>query len=100
SNSCSIVNGPGTLGTPNPCTTSGGTGNCSITLTSPTAGVTTLRASTMVAVGGLTLNRATGDTHAGDSADAVKTWVDANIQISPLTATNPVTATHTFTAHV
>jgi len=30
----------------------------------------------------------------------VKTFVDANIQISPLTAVNPVSTTHTLTGHV
>ena len=35
-----------------------------------------------------------------NSGDAVKTFVDANIQITPPTATNRVGVTHTFTAHV
>ena len=30
----------------------------------------------------------------------MKTFVDANIQINPPTATNPINTTHTFTAHV
>ena len=29
-----------------------------------------------------------------------KTWVDAYIEISPLTKNNPVNSTHTYTAHV
>ena len=45
------VSGPGTLGTPNPCTTTGG--SCSVTLTSSTTGVTVLRATTAVSVGSL-----------------------------------------------
>jgi adhesin/invasin len=94
-----ILNGPGSLGASS-CTTSGGTGTCTVTLTSATAGVTTLQASTTVSVGGLSLTRTTGDTHNGDSANAVKTWVDANIQISPPTADNPVGTNHVLTVHV
>src|SRR5262249_6659742 len=35
-----------------------------------------------------------------NSADAVKTYVDANIQITPPNATNRIGQVHTFTAHV
>src|SRR5205814_8592352 len=84
----------------NGCTTVGTTGECSISLVSSTAGVTILRASTSVEVGGLKLDRATGDGIAGDSADAVKTFVDANIQITPATANNPIGTNHTLTGHV
>ena len=94
-----IVSGPGTL-TPASCATIGTTGSCTVTLNNATPGVTTVRASTSVVVGGLTLNRATGDGLAGDSANAVKNWVDANIQISPLTATNTVGDPHVYTGHV
>ena len=93
------LSGPGVLSAAS-CTTVGTSGECSITLVSATAGVTTLRASTSVVVGGLTLDRATGDAQAGDSADAVKTFVDANIQISPLSDINPVGTNHTLTGHV
>ncbi len=95
----SIVSGPGSL-TPASCTTIGTTGSCTVTLNSATAGVTTVRAATDVVVGGLTLHRATGDSKAGDSADAVKTWVDANIQITPLVDTNAIGDPHVFTGHV
>ncbi|MFL6034020.1 MAG: hypothetical protein ACJ74I_03000, partial [Gaiellaceae bacterium] len=37
---------------------------------------------------------------APNSADAVKTFVDANIQIAPLTDNNPVSTNHVLTAHV
>ena len=94
-----IVSGPGSL-TPASCTTVGTTGSCTVTLNSALPGVTTVRASTDVVVGGLTLHRETGDGKAGDSANAVKTWVDANIQISPLTATNKLGDPHVFTGHV
>jgi uncharacterized repeat protein (TIGR01451 family) len=95
-----IVSGPGTLSAAS-CTTIGTTGSCSVTLNNATtAGVTTVRAATTVVVGGQTINRQTGDANAGDSANAVKTWVDANIQISPLTATNALGSPHVFTGHV
>src|SRR5262249_7389462 len=92
------LTGPGSFVAGSTCTTNGG--SCSIQITSAVPGVTTIKASTTVVVGGVTLTRATGDTNAGDSASAQKTWVDANIQISPLTATNEVGTPHTFTAHV
>jgi hypothetical protein len=40
------------------------------------------------------------DGHGNNSGDAVKTFVDANIQITPLTATNRVGDPHVFTATV
>jgi hypothetical protein len=82
------------------CLTTGGTGSCQVSITSPTAGKTTITATTTLSVLGVSLTRTTGDTNAGDSASAVKTWVDANIAISPLTATNAVGTPHTFTATV
>ncbi len=59
-----------------------------------------MNAATDVTVGGLVLHRATGDGLAGDSANANKTFVDANIQISPPNATNEVGSPHVLTAHV
>jgi hypothetical protein len=82
------------------CTTGGGTGSCSIQITSTTPGTTTIKAVTDVLVNGVSLHRATGDGLPGDSADAQKTWVDANVQITPATATNPVGTNHTLTGHV
>src|SRR5262249_36610521 len=57
--SFAIASGPGTLGTPNPCTTAGNTGSCTITLTSATPGTTVVNASTTVSVGGVSLTRTT-----------------------------------------
>ena len=37
---------------------------------------------------------------APNSGDAVKTFVDANIQIAPLLDVNPVSTNHTLTGHV
>src|SRR5262249_26502118 len=58
----------------NTCTTVGTTGDCTVTITSPTGGQTQIHATTTVTVGGLALTRATADGLPGDSADAIKTW--------------------------
>jgi hypothetical protein len=71
-----------------------------VTLTSATPGTTVIDATTTVTVGGVSLTRSTGDGLTGDSADAQKTWVDANIQITPATDTDPISDTHTLTVHV
>src|SRR5439155_7511155 len=81
---------------PNSCTTIGITGSCDVTINSSTAGTTTVKASTSVDVGGVTLNRATGDGKAGDSLDATKKWAAARISIAP-NATNEIGQPHTFT---
>ena len=44
-----------------------------------------------------TLTRTTGDTHPGDSPNATKTFVDANITITPSTSVNEIGNAHTFT---
>jgi hypothetical protein len=59
---------------PSFCTTSGGTGSCTVTISSPTAGTTTVHGTTTVTVAGVPLTRATGDANAGDSPDAQKLW--------------------------
>ena len=59
-----------------------------------------MNASSTLVIGGVSLTRATGDQNAGDSANGVKTYVDSYIVISPATATNNVTVTHTFTVQV
>ena len=60
------------------------------------AGKITGHASITFSVGGVSLTRATGDSHTGDSADAVKPFVDAFITIGPA-ATTKVGKNHTFT---
>jgi uncharacterized repeat protein (TIGR01451 family) len=67
-----------------------------VTITSTTTGVSKIRAATGVAVGGLTLHRASGDGKAGDSIDATKMWASAKIEIAP-DATHEIGQTHTFT---
>jgi uncharacterized repeat protein (TIGR01451 family) len=96
----SIVSGPGSLSAAS-CQTAGSTGSCSVVLSNAsTPGQTTVKASATVTVGGLSLTRETGDGKAGDSASAVKTWVDAYITIDPAEETQTVGTTHVYVAHV
>jgi len=80
------------------CTTNA-SGQCQATFTSATAGTVTAHASSSLSVAGSAPFTVQTDGVAPNSGDAVKTFVDANIQIAP-DATNPVGKTHTFTAHV
>src|SRR5260370_27472368 len=65
-----------------PYTTLFRSGSCQVTLTSASAGVTLVNASTSVMLNGVTLNRSTGDGKGLDSGNASKNWEDANIQSS------------------
>jgi hypothetical protein len=69
-------------------------------ITSKTAGENEIQAETTVEVGGVSVTRKTGDKLPGDSENAHKTFVDANIQITPAKATNPVGANHTLHCHI
>ena len=90
----SILSGPGSfVGGVTTCTTVGATGSCTVQITSPTTGTTTVRATTDVSVGGVTLHRATGDGKAGDSADALKNWGDDTVRTDILNASNAVVTT-------
>lgn len=64
-------------------TAEGGTSTlrCTLTINNPTAGIFTANATTMVTVGGVTMNLATDGT--GGSGAAIKTYVDARISLSP-----------------
>jgi Prealbumin-like fold domain len=83
-----------TCGSP---TISGNVATCTVTINSNSSGTFTVHAVGKVTMGGLQLTRATGDGAHGDSADAVKNYVDANITISPLTPVNEVGTAETFT---
>jgi uncharacterized repeat protein (TIGR01451 family) len=72
-------------------------GQCTIIVNSSAAGKVTVNATTTVVVSGQTITRSTGDGKSGDTADAVKTYVDAYLTISPASAVNPLNATHTYT---
>ena len=56
-------------------------------------------ATVTLVVGGVTLVRQT-DGLVNNSGDALKTFVDAKIVLSPLTATNPINQQHVITANV
>jgi hypothetical protein len=79
------------------CTTTAGT--CSVTINSPTSGGVAVHASSTPTPLGVALTVETG-TGGNNSADATKTYVDANIVLSPLTATNNITDPHTIFATV
>jgi hypothetical protein len=98
---CTVTkeSGPGTFVGSNQCTTVGTTGDCTVTLTSSTAGTTTLKATTTLSVGGVSLTRATGDAHVGDGPNATKNWEAAKISIAP-NATNEIGQPHTFTVTI
>jgi uncharacterized repeat protein (TIGR01451 family) len=75
-------------------------GQCTITFSSNTAGKVTGHAKSTLSVAGSAAFTVQTDGVAPNSGDAVKTFVDANIQISPLSAINPVGKNHTLTGHV
>ena len=99
------MSGPGSfVGSPS-CTYTGGgaTASCTVTITSAVVGTTVVAATSDIPVGGLTITRATNtavNTAAGGSGNASKLWVNANIQISPATATNPIGTNHVLTITV
>jgi uncharacterized repeat protein (TIGR01451 family) len=74
-------------------------GQCTITFTSNSAGKVTAHAFSTLTIGGLPFSVST-DGSASNSGDAVKTFVDANIQITPASAINPISTNHVLTAHV
>ena len=75
-----------------------GSGQTATVFTSATAGQVTGHATVTLVVGGQTLVRQTNGL-AGNSGDAIKTFVDAKISITP-NATNEVGQPHTFTVTV
>jgi len=84
-----IESGPGSFTTSNPCTTSGGTGSCTITLTSATTGVTVVSARVTLVVNGLTISRSTNGTGLNSSA-ATKLWADATARTDILNASGSI----------
>lgn len=96
--------GPGSLSATS-CTTDSN-GQCQITLTEASAqtGLTELQACTTGITGGATVgsyNACTDPSKAGQSGgDALKEWVNADIQLTPRTAVNVVNNAHTITATV
>src|SRR4029079_10020172 len=66
------------------CTTTGGT--CSVQINTTTPGGVDIQATTTFSVLTVSLTRASRDGLSGDSANAHKTYVDADIAVTPLTA--------------
>ncbi len=88
------------VGGDNNCVTNG-SGVCSVDINSSSTGSNTINATTTFLVGGVSLTRATdGDAGPDGTVAAAKTYVDANIILSPLTATNNIGDPHTITATV
>jgi uncharacterized repeat protein (TIGR01451 family) len=85
----------------------GAGGTCAVSFTSLVAGqVTGHASSTLADLGNVPNGNPAGpitvqtDGTGLNGSDATKSFVDANIQISPLLATNPVGKSHTLTGHV
>ena len=96
----SIDGGPGSFTSASACTTAGGTGNCQVTLTSPTPGTTIVSAHVTTWVGGVPLTRST-DGSGGSSGPATELWTDAAVQTevhdeseNPVTSVDPGTPVH------
>ena len=87
------LSGAGSFVGPSSCTTAGGTGSCSVVISSSASGLSTIRAKTDVPVTGLTLHRESGDGKAGDSVDASKLWGDATARTDILNASGAVVTT-------
>ena len=88
-----LVSGPATFVGASSCQTTGGTGSCSVSIVSSTPGSSVVRAATTVVVGGVSLQRATGDAKPGDSADAAKSWADDNVRTDILNSSGAVITT-------
>ena len=86
------------------CTTAGANtnaaGQCTITFTSNSTGTVTGHASSVLSVAGSAPFTVATDGQAPNGPDAVKTFVDANIQITPANATNPIGTNHVLTITV
>jgi uncharacterized repeat protein (TIGR01451 family) len=96
---------PGTISSTNPCVTDAD-GECDVTVSSPTTGVTTVGATSItdtLPTGGdpatETFTIPVTNTTAVTSNDtATKTWIDYDITVLPEVALNAVGDPHTFTA--
>jgi uncharacterized repeat protein (TIGR01451 family) len=87
------LSGPAIFVGPSSCITAGGSGSCAVVITSNTTGSTTIKASTDVSMGGVTVHRESGDSKAGDSADATKLWADDTARTDILNASGSVVTT-------
>jgi hypothetical protein len=83
------------VGGVNTCTTSGGIGQCTVTINGTQAGGVDTRGTTTFSVLGVSLTRTTNDGVSGDSGDAHKTYVSGTIIIDKVT--NPAADPTLFT---
>jgi hypothetical protein len=83
------------VGGVNTCTTSGGIGQCTVTIKGTQAGGVDTRGTTTFSVLGVSLTRTTNDGVSGDSGDAHKTYVSGTIIIDKVT--NPAADPTLFT---
>jgi hypothetical protein len=86
--------GPGTLATDS-CTTNA-SGQCTVALDSTLTGLSTVTASWD---GGVATAEGTAQADA-DPDQAVKRWINVQLDLTPETAVNRIGDTHTFTAHL
>lgn len=87
------TSGVGTLAS-TACLTDGADGACTVDLTTPTTGLSTVTAAWS---GGIATTEGTASADASSDA-AVKRWVEARLEVTPSTATNRIGDTHTFAA--
>ena len=80
----------------NTCTTSGGTGTCSIQITSNTVGGVDVRATASPSVLGVSLTRTSNDGVSGDGVDSHKNYVSGTVAIAA-NGVNEVNHQHVFT---
>jgi hypothetical protein len=86
------------------CNTTGGAGTCTFNYSDTGGtGTDTIHATTTFSVSGVSMTRSTltsgTDVH-GDGLDVTKTWVDANISLSPFSATNTAGGSQTMTCTI
>jgi hypothetical protein len=93
-----ITSGPGSFDGPDDCTTDAN-GDCSVTISSDTTGLTTVQAEATVVVNGKSIVVET-DGVGGNASPAVKRWVDSRLTVTPAEATNRIGDPHEFTAHL
>jgi hypothetical protein len=101
-NTSPCVNSTGTM---SPAGTTDSTGACNAYINDNTAETVQMTATSTFGQTALpaligTFTRTTGDTNTSDSPNASKTFIDARISLTPLTANNLVGNVHTLTAEV
>src|SRR5262249_18093772 len=96
------ASGPGSFVGGNTCKYTGGgaSASCTVVITSATTGTTVVSATSNIPLTNDGTVMRTTDGTAGNGSPASKTWVDANIHITPAAATNAANTNHTLTITV